>query len=329
MAVFTPVPRELLEPWLARYPVGLLRSHRGIAEGIENSNFFVDTEAGTWVLTLFERLPAERLPFHLDLMRHLAAQGVPCPDPVADRDGALWSPLAGRPAALVTRLPGRGVERPGLEHCAPVGALLARMHEASIGFAGHQVNPRGPEWREAVASVLAPRLPVATAALLADEIAAQRAFADGEVARSLPTGAVHADLFRDNVLFDGERIGGVIDFYFAGVDTFVFDLAVTCNDWCIDDATGVFDAARLHALLDGYTARRPLCEAERLAWPMALRAAALRFWLSRLDDALRPRPAEQLTPKDPGHFERILRARRDAVSPLAARAVTEGAAACR
>jgi homoserine kinase type II len=329
MAVFTPVPRELLDPWLARYPVGALRSYRGIAEGIENSNFFVDTDAGTWVLTLFERLPADRLPFHLDLMRHFASRGVPCPDPVADRDGALWSPLAGRPAALVTRLPGRGVEQPTVAQCASVGELLARMHDASIDFDGRQPNPRGTDWRESVAAVLVPRLPAAAAALLADELAAQRAFADGALASSLPAGAVHADLFRDNVLFDGERIGGVIDFYFAGVDTWLFDLAVTCNDWCIDDASGAFDPARLQALLDGYTARRPLAEAECLAWPMALRAAALRFWLSRLDDVLRPRPAEQLTPKDPGHFERILRERRDGVPPLPARAVTEGAAACR
>jgi homoserine kinase type II len=326
MAVFTPVTRDQLEGWLARYPVGALRDYRGIAEGIENSNFFVDTDAGRWVLTLFERLAPERLPFHLDLMRHLAARGVPCPDPVADRGGALWSALAGRPAALVTRLPGRGVETPTLAHAAPVGDLLARMHVGVRDFAGRQANPRGLDWWLDAAARLVPRLPAGQARLLADELGAQRAWAASDAARALPSGAVHADLFRDNVLFDGAAIGGVIDFYFAGVDTFVFDLAVTCNDWCIDDATGALDAARLDALVRAYQARRPLTDAERAAWPLAMRAAALRFWLSRLDDWHRPRPAAQLTPKDPGAFERILSARRAGVPPLPR---VQGAAACR
>jgi homoserine kinase type II len=326
MAVFTSVTREQLEGWLVRYPVGALRDYRGIAEGIENSNFFVDTERGRWVLTLFERLAPERLPFHLDLMRHLAARDVPCPDPVADRTGALWSELAGRPAALVSRLPGRGVERPALAHAAPVGDLLARMHLAARDFAGRQPNPRGLDWWLDAAARLAPLLDAAQARLLADELDAQRAWAATDAARALPASAVHADLFRDNVLFDGDAVGGVIDFYFAGVDTWVFDLAVTCNDWCIDEATGALDAARLDALVRAYQARRPLGEAERAAWPLAMRAAALRFWLSRLDDWHRPRPAEQLTPKDPAAFERILSARRAGVPPLPR---AEGAAACR
>ncbi len=326
MAVFTPVTREQLEGWLARYPVGALREHSGIAEGIENTNFFVDTDRGRWVLTLFERLAPDRLPFHLDLMRHLAARGVPCPDPVADRDGGLWSVLAGRPAALVTRLPGRGVERPALAHAAPVGDLLARMHLGARDFSGRQPNPRGLDWWLDAAARLAPLLGAAQARLLADELDAQRRWATSDAARALPAGAVHADLFRDNVLFDGDAVGGVIDFYFAGVDTWVFDLAVTCNDWCIDDATGALDAARLDALVRAYQARRPLTDAERTAWPLAMRAAALRFWLSRLDDWHRPRPAEQLTPKDPDAFERILSARRAGVPPLPH---AQGAAACR
>ncbi|HYF59351.1 MAG TPA: homoserine kinase [Burkholderiaceae bacterium] len=326
MAVFTPVTRDALEPWLSRRPVGALRGLQGIAEGVENSNFFVDTDAGRWVLTLFERLPPERLPFHLDLMRHLAARGVPCPDPVADADGALWSPLAGRPAALVTRLPGRGVERPTLAHCAPVGALLARMHVAVRDFPGDQPNPRGLGWCAEAAAALAPRLPAGHARLLADELDAQRAFAASDAYRALPRGAVHADLFRDNVLFEDGRLRGAIDFWFAGVDTLAFDLAVTCNDWCIDDASGELDPRRLDALLAAYQAERPLGEAERAAWPLAMRAAALRFWLSRLDDRYRPRPAERLTPKDPAHFERILRARRAGVPAPPA---VEGASECR
>jgi homoserine kinase type II len=326
MAVFTSVTHEQLRTWLARFPVGALRDWRGIAEGIENTNYFVDTDGGRWVLTLFERLPPDRLPFHLDLMHHLAARGIPCPDPVADLDGALTAPLAGRPAALVTRLPGRGVERPTLAHAAPVGDLLARMHLAAADFPGRQPNPRGPDWWRATVPHLLPMLPGPQAALLADELDAQGRFAASDAARALPQGAVHADLFRDNVLFDGERIGGVIDFWFAGTDALLFDLAVTCNDWCIDDDSGVLDPVRLDALVGAYDARRPLAEAERAAWPMVQRAAALRFWISRLDDWHRPRPAEQLTPKDPGHFERILRGRRAATPPLP---VTRGALECR
>ena len=326
MAVFTPVTRDQLERWLARFPVGALRGYRGIAEGIENSNFFVDTDGGRWVLTLFERLAPERLPFHLDLMRHLAARGVPCPDPVAGRDGALWAPLAGRPAARVTRLAGRGVERPSLRHAAPVGDLLARMHAAARDYGGRAPNPRGLDWWLDAAARVAPHLRPDQARLLADELDAQRAWAASDGARALPASAVHADLFRDNVLFDGDAIGGVIDFYFAGVDTWLFDLAVACNDWCVDDATGALDPERLDALVRAYQARRPLTDAERAAWPLAMRAAALRFWLSRLDDLHRPRPAEQLTPKDPAAFERILAARRAGVPPLPR---PQGAAACR
>jgi homoserine kinase type II len=326
MAVFTPVAREQLEAWLAARPVGRLHGFAGIAEGIENTNYFVETDAGRWVLTLFERIPPERLQFHLDLLRHLAAHGVPCPDPVADGSGALWSPLAGRPAALVTRLPGRGVERPALAHCAPVGDLLARMHVAVAGLRCTQPNPRGPDWWFEAAARLEALLPAAQGRLLADELAAQRAAQSGDAHRSLPRGAVHSDLFRDNVLFDGDTIGGVIDFWFAGVDTLVFDLAVTANDWCVDDTSGALDTARLDALLGAYVACRVPTDAERAAWPMAMRAAALRFWLSRLDDLHRPRPAQQLTPKDPGTFERILLARRAHVPPLPAR---EEAPACR
>jgi len=326
MAVFTPVTRVQLEGWLSRYPVGSLDGFAGISAGIENTNYFVDTAGGRWVLTLFERLSAQQLPFYLDLMRHLAARGIACPDPVADRDGALCSTLAGRPAALVSRLPGQGVVRPALHHCGPVGDLLARMHLAARDYTGRLPNPRGLDWCGDAARRVAPFLDVGQSALLADELAAQRAHAETDAARSLPRSAVHADLFRDNVLFDGERIGGVIDFYFAGVDTWLYDLAVTCNDWCIDDASGALDTARVDALVGAYQSRRALDDAERAAWPMLLRGAALRFWLSRLDDLHLPRPAELVTPKDPTHFERILRARRAGVAPLPARI---GADACR
>jgi homoserine kinase type II len=326
MAVFTPVTREQLERWLSRYPVGALQDFAGIPAGIENTNYFVDTAGGRWVLTLFERLSAQQLPFYLDLMRHLAARGIACPDPVADRDGALCASLVQRPAALVSRLSGQGVAAPALRHCGPVGELLARMHLAARDYPGSLPNPRGLDWCEAAARRVAPFLDAGQSALLHDELAAQRAHAATDIARALPRSAVHADLFRDNVLFDGDRIGGVIDFYFAGVDCWLYDLAVTCNDWCIDDASGALDPVRLDALLDAYQSRRPLEEAERAAWPMLLRGSALRFWLSRLDDLHLPRPAELVTPKDPTHFERILRARRAGVPALPARI---GANACR
>jgi len=326
MAVFTPVSREQLEGWLARYPVGALCGFEGIASGIENTNYFVHTTAGHWVLTLFERLTPAQLPYHLDLMRHLAARGIACPDPLADRSGALWAPLAGRPAALVTRLPGHSIEQPQASHCAAVGALLARMHLAAADFRPRQPNPRGLAWQLEAAARVAPQLAPGPAALLADELGAQQRFAASDAAGTLPAGAVHADLFRDNVLFDAGAAGGVIDFYFAGDDTWVFDLAVACNDWCIHDAHGGFDPERLDALLVAYLRQRPLRAPERQAWPMALRAAALRFWLSRLDDAFRPRPAELVVPKDPTHFERILQERRHAVPPLPP---GQGAGTCR
>jgi homoserine kinase type II len=326
MAVFTSVSREQLDAWLARYPVGALELFEGIEAGIENTNYFVDTAGGRWVLTLFERLPADSLPFYLNLMRHLARRGIACPDPVADRDGALSSMLAGRPAALVTRLPGRSVAHPTAAHCGQVGDLLARMHLESLDGPAGRANPRGLDWCAETAARLAPMLAPCQAALLADEVDAQRRFAGTGSFAALPASAVHADLFRDNVLFEGERLGGVIDFYFAGVDTWLFDLAVACNDWCIDDPTGALDGARLGATLEAYQARRPLTDPERAAWPMMLRAAALRFWLSRLDDLHRPRAAELVVPKDPAQFERILRARRAAVPQLPVR---HGATACR
>ncbi len=329
MAVFTPVSRHQLESWLAHYPVGALASFEGIASGIENSNFFVDTDAGRWVLTLFERLPADKLPFYLELMRHLASHGIACPDPVTDRAGGLHSMLAGRPAALVTRLRGSGVTRPVVAHCLAVGRLLGQMHLAARDYQGTEANARGLPWWEKAAPEVMPFLTPPQAELLQCELALQQAFARTDASRDLPRSAVHADLFRDNVLFEGETLGGVIDFYFAGVDTWVFDLAVTCNDWCIDDASGAFDPARLNALLQAYEAERPLLEIERAAWPLMLRAAALRFWLSRLHDFHLPRPAEKLTPKDPTHFERILRDRASGADSGQAASPMQGAYECR
>lgn len=319
MAVYTAVSEARLRDWLADFPVGGLVEYRGISTGIENTNYFVTAESGRFVLTLFERLTAAELPFFLDLMHHLADRGIPCPNPVFSRSGRMLHELEGKPAALVTRLMGQAQMRPGPAHCAAVGAMLARMHLAAVDFEGRQPNLRGLSWWRRVAPQLAPTLRVRERELLENELAVQATFAASAAATRLPRAAVHADLFRDNVLFSDEaaspEVTGVIDFYFAGVDTLIFDLAVTVNDWCVDDRDGRFDMPRLEALLAAYRAARAPRRDEIQAWPYALRAAALRFWISRLHDAHAPREAQTLHPKDPTVFERILLARRqDAVA---------------
>ena len=315
MAVFTEVTPAELAAWLTRYDgLGPVSEFRGIPSGIENSNFFVTVARGAFVLTLFERLAPAQLPFYLELMRHLAARGVPCPAPLPDRTGALFSELNGKPAALVARLPGRGIVAPGPQHCAQIGAALARMHEAGADFPLYQPNLRSLAWWREVAPRLHRFLDAAQSDLLADEMATQSAHLPA-INAGIPAGPIHADLFRDNALFEGDRLGGFIDFYFAGCDTWLFDVAVCLNDWCIDLPTGRFDDARVAALLEGYAARRPFTAAEHEGWPLVLRAAALRFWISRLWDFHLPRSAQLLTPHDPTHFERILRLRR-AAHPL-------------
>lgn len=320
MAVFTPVSRAQLEAWLTRYRLGELRSFEGIASGIENTNYFVNTTAGRFVMTLFERLAHDQLPFYLGMMQHLAKQGIPCPDPIPDVDGQMLGELNGKPAALVTCLAGRSNFHPGPAHCAQVGDLLAGMHLAARDYPGDLPNLRGIAWWRETAPLVAPFLDPADRALLADELAAQEQFHASAAYGALPRSAVHADLFRDNVLFDeldgSPRMGGAIDFYFAGVDTWMFDLAVTVNDWCSDDASGAFDDVRLNALVRAYVARRPPAPEEVRSWPLMLRAGALRFWLSRLFDLHLPRAAEMVNPKDPAQYARILRQRRHGAPPL-------------
>ena len=304
MSVFTPVSERQLAAWLKNYSVGALTALEPIASGIENTNYFVTTSQGRYVLTLFERLSAAELPFYLELMAHLARHGIPCPAPVADLADRYLSSLNGKPATLVTRLAGASLENPGAAGCAELGALLARMHLAGRSYGGYLDNPRGPKWWRSAAAEVCPFLVPARAALLESELRfqAQHRFAD------LPRGAVHADLFRDNALFDGGRISGVFDFYFAGVDCFAYDLAVCVNDWCLVDLERDrrLDESKTLALLGAYHAVRPLQPAERDAWPVMLRAAALRFWLSRLHDKHLPRAGEMVKVHDPEHFRDIL-----------------------
>ena len=309
MAVFTEVSTKEARELLRRLQLGKLLELRGIEGGIENTNYFVTCEHGEYVLTLFERLTAEQLPFYLHLMKHLAHAGIPVPDPQADKHGEILHQVCGKPAALATKLRGKSQLSPQEAHCAAVGTMLARMHLAASGYERQQPNLRGlPWWNETVPVVL-PHIGAEPAALLQSELAYQNHVAASSAYAALPRGPIHADLFRDNVMFEGEELTGLFDFYFAGVDPFLFDLAVCLNDWCIDLPTGAHAAPRAQAMIDAYQAVRPLTAHERALLPAMLRAGALRFWISRLWDFYLPREAAMLKPHDPTHFERVLRQR--------------------
>jgi homoserine kinase type II len=313
MSVFTPVSETHLATWLTKFSVGAPVGLEPIAAGIENTNYFVTTTQGRYVLTLFERLPAVQLPFYLGLMAHLARHGIPCPAPIADLSDRYLSELNGKPAALVTRLPGSSVDRAGTGHCAALGALLGRMHLAGRSYAGYLENPRGMKWWRSAAAEVRPLLDRPRQELLDEELRFQSSHRFPDLRR----GPVHADLFRDNVLFEEGRLSGVIDFYFAGVDCLLYDVAVCANDWCLADPDGDprLDPVRTGALLEAYRALMPLGAAEREAWPVLLRAAALRFWLSRLFDYHQPRPGQLVRVHDPEHFRKVLTSRIESPAP--------------
>lgn len=302
MAVFTSVSEADITQWLSHYSLGTLQELQGIPAGIENTNYFVTTGNGRFVLTLFEKLTPEELPFYLNLMSHLARHGIPCPAPVADRENRFLGELNGKPACIVSRLSGKSVTQPSAEQCAAVGAMLGQMHIAGQSFGEPMENPRGAAWRASAAQQVARFLPPESAQLLADEVALHAA----RDVNDLPHGVIHADLFRDNVLMEGDRVGGLIDFYFACSDVLLYDVAITLNDWCMQ-ADGHLDEERASQFLHAYNAVRPFTEAEAAAWPMTLRLAALRFWISRLYDLHLPRDGEMVSAHDPMVFERILR----------------------
>ncbi|HEY8709219.1 MAG TPA: homoserine kinase [Burkholderiaceae bacterium] len=316
MAVFTEVSEGEARELLRRLQLGELRELRGIHGGIENTNYFATTEkdgeVGEYVLTLFERLTPAQLPFYLRLMKHLAQHGIPVPEPHAvpgDRQENLLLHVCGKPAVVVNRLRGHSELAPTADHCAQVGAMLARMHLAGRDFPLLQPNLRGLAWWNETVPVVLPHADPGQAALLRSELAFQNHVAASSAYAALPRGPIHADLFRDNVMFDGGELTGFFDFYFAGVDSWLFDIAVCLNDWCVHLPTGAHDAARARAFLQAYAGVRPLAAAERQLLPALLRAGALRFWISRLWDFHLPREAALLKPHDPSHFERVLRQR--------------------
>ena len=324
MAVFTEVSFDEAADFLLSLGLGELQEFEGCAGGIENTNYFADTEQGRWVLTLFERLSFEQLPFYLRLMKHLAGRGIPVPDPQASpvliqgkgknerlSGGDILHRLKDKPAAVVNRLPGKSELAPTAHHCAEVGAMLARMHLAGRDFEMRQPNLRGLAWWNETVPVVLPFLSDSQRALILSELAFQNQLAASSAFQSLPRGPIHADLFRDNVMFEGQgqeaRLCGFFDFYFAGCDSWLFDLAVCMNDWCIHLNTGERDTDRASAMVAAYHAVRPLSAQERRLLPAMQRAGALRFWTSRLWDLHLPRQAAVLKAHDPEHFERVLR----------------------
>jgi len=313
MAVYTEVRFDEADALFQRLGLGPLTSLQGIRSGIENTNYYATTARGQWVLTLFERLSFEQLPYYLQLMQHLATYGVLVPAPQPGAGGVLVHTVAGKPAAVVTRLPGSHRTAPDADHAAQVGGMLARMHLVGLDFPGQQPHLRGLAWWTDTAPVVRPYLTPAQAQLLDDELAFQQHLAASPAGQALPRGAIHADLFRDNVMFDDtagpDRLCGFFDFYFAGTDYLLFDVAVCLNDWCTDPDTGALSEGRAAAFMQAYQQARPLTPGEVRAMPALLRAAALRFWISRLWDWHLPRSAALLQPKDPTHFERVLRAR--------------------
>ena len=306
MAVYTDVTADDLTDFLSRYQIGELRSYKGIAEGVENSNFLLHTSAGNFILTLYEkRVAANDLPFFLGLMEHLAARGITCPQPVKNRQGGVLGKLAGRPAAIVTFLDGLWIRRPNPGHCAAVGEALARLHIAGKDFPDKRANALSVEsWRALYAQAKERGDSVRPG--LCAEIAKELDALDKSWPRDLPQGVIHADLFPDNVFFLGDKLSGLIDFYFACTDTLAYDVAVCLNAWCFEPDHS-YNVTKGRALLKSYAKVRALEASERAALPMLARGAAMRFLLTRLVDWLAVPEGALVKPKDPLEYFRKLR----------------------
>jgi len=298
MAVYTEVSDEELTAFVADYGVGEVMSCKGIAEGIENTNYVVETEGGRFILTLYERrVKRDELPFFLGLMEHLAAHGVPCPTPLRTRDGGVLRELAGRPAAMVSYLGGMWPRRPTPDHCAALGQALAQLHEASAGFALHRANDLSlAGWRPLLRASLDHADTVKSG--LAAELKAELAFLESRWPTDLPAGVIHADLFPDNVFFRGATLTGLIDFYFACNDFLAYDVAVCLNAWCFEK-DGAFNATKARRLLAAYGRVRAFTPAELAGLAVLARGSALRFLLTRLYDWVHTPKGALVTPKDP------------------------------
>jgi len=301
MSVFTVVAEDEARALLANYSLGALERLEGIAQGVENTNYFLTTTANEYVLTLFEHIPRGDIPFYVGLMDHLAHQEVRCPAPVRRDDGEMIVEVAGKPAVIVTRLPGAPRPRPDAHDCRKAGAILGAIHVAAVSYDAGLENPRGRAWRESFAERLRPRIPAADARLI-DEENRYQGMHDDSV---LPQGIIHGDYFHDNVLWDDEGEGGVIDFYFACDDALVYDVAIAVNDWCVTPEAEI-DPERMRAFLAGYEHARPLEQFERSLWPAMLRRAALRTWLGRLGYNHFPRASEMTIPKDHALSRKLL-----------------------
>ena len=315
MAVYTSITFSQTSDWLKdTFDLGELIHLEGISGGIENTNYFLDINnsegVSQYVLTIFERLSNEQLPYYLNLMDFLSSHGIRVPTPFRNRKGEILQELANKPAVIVSKLEGSSRLNPSPIHCSQVGEMLAKMHLVGQDYPVFQENLRSLSWWKITVNDILPFIDKDKQNLLCSEVDAQEAFFSSNTYKNLPMGSCHCDLFRDNVLFkDDDQLSGFFDFYFAGTDKWLFDVAVTVNDWCIDLTSGLFDPIRLQNFLSSYQKIRPFTSAEQSSWNMMLRAAALRFWISRLWDFYIPREAQLLTPHDPYHFEKILRLR--------------------
>ena len=308
MSVFTTLTLDEVHAWLRDFSIGDITELRGIAAGITNTNYFVITEKNRYVLTIFEKNTLEQLPYFVNLMTHLAAHGVPCPAPIADVNGLALHALKGKPALMVSCLKGKDVATPNLAQVVEVALTLAKLHVAGSSFKQVSFNQRGQAWFAATTQKVLPTLNLQEQALLQSELAYQLTLNTSQ----LPQGVIHGDLFRDNVLFDDDTLGGFIDFYYACNDVLAFDVAIAVNEWCLHHNgadLGNIDTEKVDAFLSAYQSVRPFTAAEKTVWPSLLRRAALRFWLSRLHDFHFPQLGEITHAKDPNHFKSILQAR--------------------
>jgi homoserine kinase type II len=301
MSVFTTLSLEEVRQWLTPFNIGELQTLRGIAAGITNTNYFVETSQARFVLTVFEKNDFDELPYFVHLLAHLSRHGVLCPRPIADSNGVALHRIHGKPALMVSCLKGSDVDQPNLAQIEAVALTLARMHFAGLDFNEQSHNQRGQGWRAMTAQQVMPKLTAVQQHLLQQELEFQHSLDLSDV----PHGVIHGDLFRDNVLFDGDALGGFIDFYYACHDVLAYDVAIAVNEWCVD-ANGHFVDEKLAVFMNAYQSVRAFTPAEKTHWPALLRRAALRFWLSRLYDFHYPVAGELTHAKDPAHFERVL-----------------------